>query len=248
MIRRLAAEGVRQGRIDRCLEVHHASSRTVRGGRPSSTRWRRQTQSVNETLLRVIETAAVAAFAYGGAQTARSRGMDIVGIAVLAVVSGLAGGVLRDIVIDAPVLAVHDGVLLPVCLLVALVVGASGASVHRTVVDVVDAVGLGLFTVIGTERALDAGVTPLAATALGAVTVAAGSVARDVLAGDRPALLYRSELYVILSAAGGGLYVLGDRFEVPPGGSLAGIAASVTVLRLVSLRRGWLSHTPSSRA
>jgi uncharacterized membrane protein YeiH len=192
----------------------------------------------------VIEVTAVGAFAYGGADVAKQRGMDVVGIAVLAVVNGLAGGVLRDMVIGQPVLAIHDNRLLPTCLAASLVVGLFGARLPRGIVDAFDAIGLGMFTILGTQRALNAGTTPVAAVMLGAVTVGAGSVVRDLLAGDRPGLLYRSELYVVLAVTGATVLVIGDRFDIASAPLLVAVAACVTIARLVALRRGWLSHAP----
>jgi uncharacterized membrane protein YeiH len=64
-----------------------------------------------------------------------------------------------------------------------------GSIMPGRIIDTLDAIGLGLFTVLGTSRALNAGVTELDAVLLGAVTVGAGSVLRDVLAGDPPGLL-----------------------------------------------------------
>jgi uncharacterized membrane protein YeiH len=203
---------------------------------------------VGISLLGVVEIAAVASFAYTGAEVARARRMDVVGLASLAVVNGLAGGVVRDVLIGQPVLALHDARLLPTCLAVAAVVALFGSVARPWLIESLDAVGLGLFTVLGAARALDAGVTSLAAILLGSVTVAAGSVARDVLAGERPAVLYRSELYVIASCAGAALFVTGHRIGVRGSGWLLGVAASATALRLVARSRGWRSPVPLDAA
>jgi uncharacterized membrane protein YeiH len=202
---------------------------------------------VSVTLLSIVEVTAVAAFAYSGAETARRHNMDVVGLASLAVVNGLAGGIARDVLIGRPVLALHDSRLLPTCLGVALVVMVFGSIMPRRVVDSLDAIGLGLFTVLGTRRALDAGVTDLAAVLLGVVTVGAGSVMRDLLAGDRPALLYRSELYLIVSALGAGLYVGGARAALEPSALLLGVAGLVTLARLGAIWMQWNSPVPGQR-
>jgi uncharacterized membrane protein YeiH len=170
--------------------------------------------------------------------------MDIVGVAALAVVNGLAGGIARDVLIGRTVLALHDTRLLPACLVGAVVVTIFGSIMPGRIVDTVDAIGLGLFTVLGTGRAIDAGVTELAAVLLGAVTVGAGSVLRDVLAGDRPGLLYRSELYLIVSVTGGALYVAGRHTIIDRSVLLLGIAAAVTVARLGALWLRWNSPVP----
>jgi uncharacterized membrane protein YeiH len=90
------------------------------------------------TLLSAVEIAAVGAFAYSGAEVARRHGMDIVGLASLAVVNGLAGGVTRDLLIGRPVLALHDSRLLPTCLIVAVVVMIFGSIMPNRIVDLLD--------------------------------------------------------------------------------------------------------------
>lgn len=198
-------------------------------------------------LLGVVEIAAVGAFAYSGAEVARRHQMDIVGHVSLAIVNGLAGGMTRDVLIGRPVLALNDSRLLPTCLVAALIVMLLGTFVPAKVVHVLDAIGLGLFTVLGTRRALDAGVTEVAAVLLGAVTVGAGSLLRDVLAGDRPGLLYRSELYLILSAAGATIYVAGTHTRLDESALLLGVAALVTVARVSALQLRWNSPVPGTR-
>jgi uncharacterized membrane protein YeiH len=202
---------------------------------------------VSVTLQSVVEVVAVGAFAYSGADVARRRGMDIVGVAALAVVNGLAGGIARDVLIGRRVLALHDSRLLPACLLGAVVVALFGSIMPGRIVETLDAIGLGLFTVLGTGRALDTGVTELAAVLLGAVTVGAGSVLRDLLAGDRPGLLYRSELYLIVSVTGGALYVALRRTTLDSSVLLLGIATIVTLARLGALWLKWNSPVPGQR-
>jgi uncharacterized membrane protein YeiH len=197
---------------------------------------------VGFALQSVVEVVAVGAFAYSGADVARRHGMDIVGLSALAIVNGLAGGMVRDVLIGRKVLAFHDTRLLPTCLIAAIVVTVFGAVMPSRIVDTFDAIGLGLFTVLGTTRALDAGVTEVAAVLLGAVTVGAGSVLRDLLAGDPPGLLYRSELYLIVSVLGGALYVAGTHTSLDRSVLLLGIATIVTLSRLAAL---WFKlHSP----
>lgn len=209
-------------------------------GRPA---WPRLTD-VGVSLLGAVEVAAVAAFAHTGAEVARRREMDVVGVASLAVANGLAGGMVRDVLIGRPVVALHDARLLPVCLGVAAVVVVFGRVVHAWLIEALDAVGLGLFTVLGASRALEAGVTSLSAVLLGAVTVAAGGIVRDVLAGERPAVLYRSELYVIVACAGAAVYVVGRRLDARGGAWLLGCAALAAGLRVAAVLRGWQSPVP----
>jgi uncharacterized membrane protein YeiH len=202
---------------------------------------------VRVSVLNVVEIAAVAAFAYSGAVTARKRGMDIVGVSALAIINGLAGGMVRDTLIDHPVIALYDRRLLVTCLVVATAVALLGDHINATLVEVIDAVGLGLFTVLGTRRALDTNVTAIAAVLLGAVTVAVGSLLRDVLAGDRPTVFYRSQLYVTASVIGSIAYVIGAQTTVSRQVLLFSCAALATSLRLAAWRFDWTAPIPGGR-
>jgi uncharacterized membrane protein YeiH len=197
--------------------------------------------------MNIVEIAAVAAFAYSGATTARKRGMDIVGVSALAIINGLAGGMVRDTLIDRPVLALYDRRLLVTCLVVATAVALLGDHINATVVEVIDAVGLGLFTVLGTRRALDTNVTAIAAVLLGAVTVSVGSLLRDVLAGDRPTVFYRSQWYVTASVIGGITYVALAQTSISRQVLLFGVAALATTLRLAAWKFDWTAPIPGGK-
>jgi uncharacterized membrane protein YeiH len=153
----------------------------------------------------------------------------------------------RDMLIDRPVIALYDGRLLVTCLCVAAAVALVGERLDPRLVEIIDAVGLGLFTVLGTRRALDTNVTLVAAVLLGAVTVAVGGVLRDVLAGDRPAVFYRSQWYVTASVIGATAYVALAQTSVPRQPLLFGVAGATTALRLGAWRFGWHVPVPAER-
>ena len=194
-----------------------------------------------------FETIGVAVFALTGALMAARKGMDPFGFALLATVTGVGGGTLRDLLIGArPVFWVGDPSDVLVCVLVAEVVFALGpkrvaaleGGRRGRVLLWADALGLALFAVVGTVKALAAGVPAVSAVALGTITATFGGIIRDILAGTTP-LVLRQEIYVTAAALGAavmvGLQALGLDPVLSAG---AGLLASV-VLRALALLRGW---------
>jgi uncharacterized membrane protein YeiH len=194
-----------------------------------------------------FETIGVAVFALTGALMAARKGMDPFGFALLAIVTGVGGGTLRDLLLGAdPVFWVGDPSDVLVCLVVAEVVFALGpkrvmaleGGRHGRTLLWADALGLALFSIVGTGKALAAGVPALSAVALGTITATFGGIIRDILAGTTP-LVLRQEIYVTAAALGAAVMValrgLGlDPFLAAGAGFLAGFT-----LRALAILRGW---------
>jgi uncharacterized membrane protein YeiH len=108
---------------------------------------------------------------------------------------------------------------------------------------VLDAAGLGLFTVTGTRLALQQGLGPAGACALGILTAIGGGVIRDVLLREIP-LVLRGEIYALAAALGAVLVVIGHRVHVLDVGAQIGAAAAVFVVRVLAARRHWEAPTP----
>ncbi|NIX75992.1 trimeric intracellular cation channel family protein [Microvirga sp. c23x22] len=178
---------------------------------------------------------------------AARKGMDPFGFALLATLTGVGGGTVRDVLIGIkPVFWVGDPTDVLVCLLVAELVFALGPErVARIeggrrgrVLLWADAVGLALFAVMGTGKALTAGVPALSAIALGTVTATFGGIIRDIFAGTTP-LVLRQEIYVTAAALGAAVMVaLGSLGLDPFLSAGCGFAAGFT-LRALALLRGW---------
>jgi uncharacterized membrane protein YeiH len=197
----------------------------------------------------VIETIGVFAFAISGAFLAVRRGFDIVGVVVLAVVTAIGGGVLRDICIgDIPPAAFTEWPYFAAPVAAAFVTFLFHPAVERLmrIVLVFDAFGLGLFCVAGTAKALDYGLGPLPAAALGVTTGVGGGLLRDIVARERPILVDpASTLYAIPAAAGA--LVVTILWELDAYGPVLGvfIAAGIILVRLAAMWRGW--HAPTAR-
>ncbi|WP_343232695.1 trimeric intracellular cation channel family protein [Microvirga antarctica] len=193
------------------------------------------------------ETVGVAVFALSGALVAARRGMDPFGFAMLATVTGIGGGTLRDLLIGTrPVFWVSEPRDLLVCLFVAGALFLLGPRRVRVfdggrrglALLWADALGLALFAVMGTAKALAAGAPALSAIVLGTVTATFGGILRDILAGTTP-LVLRQEIYVTAAALGAGVMVgLSSLGLDPQICAIAGFAAAF-VLRALAISRGW---------
>lgn len=200
--------------------------------------------------LSFLEGSGLVAFAVSGALAAIRQRFDLVGVLALSVVTAVGGGALRDVGLGA---LPPDVLLRPSFLVIPLTTGLVAMGFHRQIdaqlrrpVLVFDAIGLGLFCVSGTAKALEYDLPALGAIALGVVTATGGGVLRDVLAGQRPTMFRAdSVLYSIPAAAGASAIVVADRFGLPLDVVGAAVAASVAAVRLAALRFGWRAPRPS---
>ncbi|MBZ0331152.1 trimeric intracellular cation channel family protein [Halomonas sp. ANAO-440] len=165
-----------------------------------------------------LDMAGVIVFALSGVILACRSRMDPFGMLVLAAVTGIGGGTLRDLVLGVrPVFWVADPTYLWVIL---ATVGVSIIGFHyihrlsRVFLPVADAFGLALFTAIGTHKALQLGTPGAVAVLMGLLTGVAGGMVRDVLARRVPMVL-RQEIYATASIAGGITYVVLYALEAP---------------------------------
>lgn len=197
------------------------------------------TPSVQHTL----DLVGIFVFAISGALLAVRKNFDVFGIAMLAEVTALGGGLFRDVVIGAvPPAAFTDLGYFLTPLLAALLVCFLHPQVERIQkgVNVFDAAGLGLFCVTGTTKAYDHGLGLTASAALGLGTAVGGGVLRDVLANEVPSLLrWDRDLYAVPAMVGATMVVLCIRYAAltPLAGGFAALTAFV--LRLLAMRFHW---------
>ncbi len=157
--------------------------------------------------LTVLDYAAVAVFGAAGALAAARRKHDIVTFGFFAAVTGVGGGTLRDLLIDAPVFWVLRPEYLVVCLAAATAIWVFGWGRGRERLLLwLDALGMAAYAVVGAVKAVSLGVAPLAAVVMGVLTAAFGGVLRDVLANE-PSVLLRRELYITPAMVGAATYV-----------------------------------------
>jgi uncharacterized membrane protein YeiH len=199
----------------------------------------------------MLEAAGVAVFALTGALVAVRKGMDPFGFILLATVTGVGGGTLRDLLLDRIVFWVRDPVDVLVCTAVAL--SAWTASYFRPgllegwagkrLLIWADAAGMALFAVVGTQKALAVGVPMLSAIALGAMTATFGGILRDILAGERPMVLWSRDFYVTAAAAGAATTAVLASFGIAPVWVMLGGIAVGFGLRAGSILFGWAFPT-----
>ncbi len=201
-------------------------------------------------LLVVLDLTGIFVFAISGALVAVRKELDVFGVLVLAGTTGLGGGFLRDVLIDAtPPAALADWRYL----LVPVAAGLVTFWYHPTVgrlerqVGVLDAFGLALFCVVGALKSVEYGLGPLPAALMGMVTGIGGGMVRDLLAGRVPAV-FRSELYATPALAGAAIAVVLDRLDQPYAVSALLGAGVCLAWRLLAMGRDWRAPLPSGPA
>jgi len=192
----------------------------------------------------VLDLVGTLVFALSGAVAGAKNRLDLFGLMVLAFATGNAGGITRDLLIGAvPPAALTDLNYL----WISLFAGFAAFFWYRKI-DVLgrpilylDAAGLALFAVTGTQKALAAGLNPVMAALLGMLTGIGGGMLRDVLLNRTPVVL-ESDLYAIAALAAGTVVVMGHLLHLPPfEGMLVGSALCLGI-RLMAILRGW--HLP----
>ena len=187
----------------------------------------------------LLDYFGIAVFAVSGALLAAERKQTFVTFVFFAVVTGVGGGTLRDLLIGAPVFWVHKNATLLICIGAALLTWLIS---RRFIADRAllwfDAAGLAAYSTYGAAKALSFGVAPVPAFVMGVLTACAGGIIRDVLAGE-PSILMRPELYVTAAAFASGLFVglALAGVALPIAGAIAAIAGFT--LRGFAIARGW---------
>jgi uncharacterized membrane protein YeiH len=204
---------------------------------------------MDETL--VLNLIGTFAFGLSGGILAVRKKMDLFGVLVLSVATGLGGGIMRDLILGrTPPTTLVDWRYLTAAGVAGLLVFFDFRQIVRwnRFVTAFDAAGLAIFTVTGTTIALAATLSPVPAVLLGMLTGIGGGALRDILAAEVP-LVLRSEIYAVASLLGATIIVLANQAgSLGPATEIIGALATF-VLRMVSVRRGWkipIAH-PSTR-
>ena len=189
-------------------------------------------------LFEILDLFGIAVFAASGALAAARARQTLVTFAFFALVTGVGGGTVRDLLIGAPVFWVHDWRVPAVCLGTALAIWLLPRKLWpERGVDWFDAVGLAVYAVFGAAKSLGLGVPPLPAVMMGVITACVGGIIRDVLAGV-PSILLRPEIYVTAAALAAGLFVALVLAGVPVLVASAIGAAAGFGLRALAIARG----------
>jgi uncharacterized membrane protein YeiH len=157
-----------------------------------------------------IEISGTVAFAVSGSFSAMQKRLDVFGVLIMGFVTAIGGGTIRDVLIgDTPVAWMRD-YKLPLIILgtvIATILFKKYIKAFKITLFLFDALGLGLFTIIGVQKGLAAGLNPGICVALGTITGCFGGVIRDILLNDIP-LIFRKEIYATACIIGGTVYLL----------------------------------------
>ncbi|MCE5393382.1 MAG: trimeric intracellular cation channel family protein [Acidithiobacillus sp.] len=197
-------------------------------------------------LLGALNDIGIFVFAISGAMRGVRHQLDIFGILVLAVVTAVSGGILRDLLIGAiPPQSIAHWHGIAIAVLAGLLVFFFHRIFERLQhpVLVFDAAGLGLFAATGTQKALQYGLSPEMAAILGMMSGIGGGMVRDVLTAQVPVVL-QSEIYASAALGGAILVLAGEFFQLPAWLSVLLGATFTFVLRSLALYRHWSLPRP----
>ena len=192
-------------------------------------------------VITIIDLVAVAVFAISGALAAAEKKLDILGFILFGTVTGIGGGTARDLLLDAnPVFWIADTRYLWIGILVSIATWFLAPLFHslRKLLLWADAIGLALFSVLGTSKALAFGAPPIVAVVLGMMTATFGSIIRDTLLNRHPVLL-EPEIYVTAAGLGAVSYVVLTELSVTePVATLTAMFLALG-LRACAIAFGW---------
>lgn len=191
------------------------------------------------TVFTFIEILGTLAFAISGIRLASAKRFDWFGAYVVGFTTAIGGGTLRDLMLSVTPFWMLDATYLVVTAVALLLVVGFGRYLIRlnNTFFIFDAIGLGLFTVVGIEKTLSAGFPLWVAVIMGTITGAAGGVLRDILINEEP-LIFRKEIYALACVFGGVVFGLCQWAGLSGGGLQVVTAASVIAARIIAVRFG----------
>jgi uncharacterized membrane protein YeiH len=195
--------------------------------------------ALTQSFILWLDLFGIAVFAASGSLAAAQRGQTLVTFSFFALITGVGGGTIRDLLIGAPVFWVQDWRVAATCLATAALVWITPKAFwNERALDWFDAVGIAIYAVFGAWKALSLGIAPLPAMMMGVITACVGGVIRDVLAGE-PSILMKPEIYVTAAALASGMFVLLFWFGLPVLIAAIPSAAAGFILRALAISKGW---------
>ncbi|MGL2994060.1 trimeric intracellular cation channel family protein [Flavobacterium sp. TSSA_36] len=193
------------------------------------------------TFFDALDLIGTLAFAISGALTALHKKMDPFGVLIIAFVTAVGGGTLRDVLIGrTPVGWMQDLNYLYIITLGFILVVVFRGKIHQFKLSMLlsDTIGLGVFTLIGIQKGLDYGVHPFICVSLGTMTACFGGVIRDVLCVEIP-IIFRKEIYATICILGGFVFFLLKKWEFAD--ELVYLITSLVIIlvRLLAVKFKW---------
>ena len=196
-------------------------------------------------MLQLLEIIGTMAFAMSGALTAMNKKMDPFGVFIIAFVTAVGGGTLRDVLIGrTPV-----GWMLDIRYVYLIIVGFILAILFRKKFDrlrtslfLFDTIGLGVFTLIGLEKGINIGLHPVICIALGTITACFGGVIRDILCTEIP-VIFRREIYATICIFGGIVFFLLRKLNLENDFLYLATSIIIITIRLMAVKFKWYLPT-----
>ena len=201
-----------------------------------------------QTFIFIMDIMGVIVFAASGALVASRKEMDLVGFGLMASLTGVGGGTLRDLLLDRPVFWISDPLPVWICLGIATLIFFSAHIIQRRYVVLLwaDAIGIALYGVMGAELARQSGAGPLVAIVMGMMTASFGGLIRDVICNETPLILGK-EVYATAAALAAAVHIGLCSFGVPFEISVfSGIVAGF-LLRAAGIAKGLALPTYKAR-
>ncbi|CAM3986361.1 trimeric intracellular cation channel family protein [Flavobacterium weaverense] len=196
-------------------------------------------------MFQLLDIIGTMAFAMSGALTAMNKKMDPFGVFIIAFVTAVGGGTLRDIMIGrTPV-----GWMLDLKYVYVITIGFALAIIFRKKFDrlrtslfLFDTIGLGVFTLIGLEKGINIGLHPIICIALGTMTACFGGVIRDILCTEIP-VIFRNEIYATICILGGAVFFLLKKFNLESDALYLITSLVIISVRLMAVKFKWYLPT-----
>ena len=190
--------------------------------------------------LELLDFVGVAVFAVSGALAAGRKKLDLLGVVVIATVTAIGGGTLRDVLLDRPIFWIVRPAFLYVILAAALVTTIYVRRLRppERTLAVADALGLALFSVSGAQIAEGLGHAGVVVVLMGALTGVAGGMLRDVLCAEIPLILRKGQIYATASIVGVIVYLVMQPYVDNAVAALTGMGV-IAALRLGAIAWNW---------
>lgn len=189
----------------------------------------------------LLDILGTMAFAISGALTAINKKMDPFGVFVIAFVTAVGGGTLRDVLIGhTPVgwMRNLDSVYVIITGFVVTLIFRKKLDKLRVSLFLFDTIGLGVFTLIGLEKGIASGLHPVICIALGTMTACFGGVIRDILCNEIP-VIFRKEIYATICIIGGCVFFLLRKLNVSEDVLYPVVSAVIIAIRLMAVNYKW---------
>ena len=185
-----------------------------------------------------IDILGTIAFAISGVLVAMEKKLDLFGVLIIAFVTAIGGGTLRDLLIgNTPVIWMRDSVYV-ITIIITVIVAilfVKQLKYLRKSLFLFDTIGIGLYTLVGVEKGIEAELLPIMCIALGTITASFGGVIRDILCNEIP-VIFRKEIYATACILGGASYFLLNKLPIASNYAFVMAVLVVIILRILAVK------------